>query len=173
MHRLRKGMDRLAALLGAGLLLAGCFGGAPGRQVGASGSNGQGIYFTATSQRGTPITYTGGPEFGGGMMGGRPQAGMMSGRLACVSCHGQDGRGGQVQMTMLSFTAPDIRYKTLTSPSGQEQGASPPPYTDATIRRAITEGVDPAGEPLKAPMPRWQMSAEDLDDLVAFLKTLS
>jgi hypothetical protein len=38
-------------------------------------------------------------------------------------------------------------------------------------KRAITEGVDPAGEPLDLTMPRWQMSERDLDDLLEFLKT--
>lgn len=40
------------------------------------------------------------------------------------------------------------------------------------IKRAITEGLNPAGEPLDRTMPRWQMSEEDLDDLLEFLKTL-
>jgi cytochrome c oxidase subunit II len=167
-YRSGKHLSRLGALIAAGLLLAGCSGNALGRQVGLFSSNGERIYFTASSARGAPVTYALSPGFGGGMMGG----GMM-GRLACANCHGPDGRGGQVQMGMYSFTAPDIRYTTLTAPMSHDAGESHPPYTDATIRRAITEGVDPAGEPLKAPMPRWQMSAGDLDDLVAFLKTLN
>ncbi len=47
-----------------------------------------------------------------------------------------------------------------------------PASTDATIKRAITQGVDPAGESLDWTMPRWQMSAQDLNDLLAYLKTL-
>jgi len=47
-----------------------------------------------------------------------------------------------------------------------------PPYTDALIMRAITQGLDPAGEPLDWTMPRWQMSEADLTDLLAYLKTL-
>ncbi len=126
------------------------------------GSNGEQIYFTATSQRGTPIF----SDMGMGIMGG--------GMIACATCHGPDGRGGRVQMMMRSFVAPDIRYKTLTSEMmGQAEGEGHPPYTDETIKRAITQGVDPAGKPLEWPMPRWTMSTEDLDDLVAFLKTLN
>jgi len=45
-------------------------------------------------------------------------------------------------------------------------------YTDETIKQAITEGVEPDGEPLDWPMPRWSMSDEDLNDLIEFLKTL-
>jgi hypothetical protein len=39
------------------------------------------------------------------------------------------------------------------------------------LRRAITDGVDPAGERLDPAMPRWSMSGEDMADLIAYLKT--
>jgi cytochrome c oxidase subunit II len=47
-----------------------------------------------------------------------------------------------------------------------------PPYTEETLKRAIIQGIDPAGEPLEWPMPRWNMSDEDLNDLIDFLKML-
>jgi len=47
-----------------------------------------------------------------------------------------------------------------------------PLYTDETIKRAITQGEDPDGEPLDWPMPRWTMSDEDLNDLLEYLKGL-
>jgi cytochrome c oxidase subunit 2 len=121
-------------------------------------SNGEQIYFTATSQRGSLITAD---------MGMGPMVGMM----ACANCHGPDGRGGRVRMMMGSFVAPDIRYKTLTAAEHAE-GEEHPPYTDETIKRAITQGIDPAGKPLDWPMPRWTMTEADLEDLLAFLKTL-
>jgi hypothetical protein len=40
------------------------------------------------------------------------------------------------------------------------------------VKQAITEGINPAGEPLDEEMPRWSMSQDDLDDLIDFLKTL-
>jgi hypothetical protein len=53
-------------------------------------------------------------------------------------------------MMMQSFDAPDIRYKTLTSEGmAHGEGEDHPPYTDETIKRTITQGVDPAGNPLK------------------------
>jgi cytochrome c oxidase subunit II len=120
-------------------------------------ANGRQIYFTATSERGSPIT----SDLQMGMMGG--------GMMACVACHGPDGRGREVTVMMQIYTAPDIRYQTLTSGAMEDH----PPYTDETIKRAITQGLDPAGNPLQYPMPHWTMSAEDLNDLVAFLKTLN
>ena len=130
-------------------------------QPGEYRSNGAQIYFTATSQRGTPIT----SSLRFGMMHG--------GRMACVGCHGPDGRGGRVRMMMRIFDAPDIRYETLISGKhGEEDEHEHEPWTDATIKQAITEGIEPNGEPLDWPMPRWTMSDQDLDDLLDFLKTL-
>jgi mono/diheme cytochrome c family protein len=123
-------------------------------------SNGEQIYFTATSQRGTAITSD-------------MQHGMMRGAVACVDCHGSEGRGGRVRVMMRVVTVPDIRYETLTQEMGhKEDDDGHPPYTDETIRRAITQGIDPAGNPLEWPMPAWNMAEDDLDDLLAFLRIL-
>lgn len=68
----------------------------------------------------------------------------------------------------------DIRYEALATEAHREgEGTREhPPYTDALLKRAVTQGIDPAGNPLDWTMPRWRMTREDLDDLVAFLKTL-
>ena len=141
-----------------------------GPRVGGSyRSNGEQIYFTATSQRGTPIT----SDISMGMMGG--------GMQTCASCHGPAGRGRRGRVMMRAFEAPDIRYQTLTAEEHGEEGEEEAdkehpmehePFTDETIKQAITEGVEPDGESLEWPMPRWTMSDEDLDDLLEFLKTL-
>ena len=121
-------------------------------------SNGKQIFTAATSQRGTPIT----SDIRTGMM-------MGNATVACASCHGPDGRGAHVQMMTGSVDAPDIRYATLTSGHMQDH----PAYTDETIKRAITLGIDPGGKALQAPMPHWTMSADDLNDVVGYLKTLN
>jgi hypothetical protein len=42
------------------------------------------------------------------------------------------------------------------------------PYSEETVQRTITEGIDSAGNPLDTTtMSRWQLNAQDLDDLVA------
>ena len=51
-------------------------------------------------------------------------------------------------------------------------GARGPTYTDATIRRAVTTGVDPQGSQLAWPMPRWQLTDQEWSGLLAYLKTL-
>ncbi len=128
-------------------------------------SNGERIYFTATSEKGTPIKAT-------GMMHEMNHV--------CADCHGADGRGRTFNMMMGTITAPDIRYNTLTGAdhhhegggSGHDDGDEHSPYTDETIKRAITMGMNPAGDVMNTAMPRWEMSDEDLDDLIDFLRKL-
>jgi hypothetical protein len=137
---------------------------------GAFDSNGERIYFTATSERGGRITYTGGLGIGGMMMGGT---------LACASCHGPTGRGGQHIMHMQVMDAPDIRWSALVGEAGEghgdegdEHGGDAADYDLETFRLAVVEGKHPDGEPLDADMPRWTMSEEDLSDLLEYLKDL-
>jgi len=134
-------------------------------KYGSFESNGERIYFTAESTSGEPITYSGGFP-------------MMHYRIACVNCHGSEGRGGRVTMMMWRFETSDITWDNLTQEehheeeSGQEEHEEHPPYTEETLRGAIIQGINPVGEPLDELMPRWQMSERDLDDLVDFIKTL-
>ena len=117
-------------------------------------SNGERIYFTATSERDTAITYTNGPASNGWMMG--------AGWLACASCHGPSGRGGVHSMGMMqTMDAKDIRWSALQSEFDAEK-----------FRLAVTEGQDPDGTLLNTDMPRWNIGNEDLADLIAYLKTL-
>ncbi|MFQ5875391.1 MAG: c-type cytochrome [Dehalococcoidia bacterium] len=121
-------------------------------------SNGELIYFTGTNEQGQRIPFNGGPMWLF-MHGG-----------SCASCHGPDGRGGALVMMGTKIPG-NIRYHHLIEEE-HEEGEEHPPYTDELIKRAITEGLKPAGEPLDWTMPRWRMSEEDLGDLLEFLKTL-
>jgi len=141
-------------------------------------TNGERIYLTGASVNG-PIDYTGG-DFGG-MMGGQGMMG--NSQLACADCHGLDGRGNGPMMHMASLNAPDIRWSTLTEAEADEHGDGDghedehgmehPPYDAESFKRAVTQGVDPGGETLDPLMPRWQMSDQELNDLMAYLKTLN
>ena len=158
-------MNRKLFLLwaGLGLLVAAC--GPLGRDGRRYASNGERIYFTGTSANGR-LRYSGG-DFGG-MMGG--------GQLACADCHGPDGRGGQHVMHMTAMDGPDIRWSALTEAEhgdhGDEEEMEHPPYDEETFERAVTRGLDPGGDALDPAMPRWRTSEQDLDDLIAYLKTL-
>ncbi len=165
---------------GPGMMGGGMMGGhGPGGMMGGYGpyggygqrefsSNGEQIYYTGVSEKNGPIARVGGPpwvqHFGAG----------------CVACHGVQGRGG-VPVMMGTAIPEDIRYTALTAPEqdkgegtakGEKEEKEHPPYTDATIGRAITQGLDESGKPLDRTMPRWQMSSEDVNDVIAYLKTL-
>ncbi len=150
------------------LLLAACSLFAPEGQSPAATStpepkNGERIYFTAISDRGDSLTYTGGPNFGGMMMGAF---------LTCASCHGPDGSGGVHYMHMGGVKdAPSIRYSTLNSlPDLQGKSSG---YTLQDFQQEVEQGKDLDGSALDQNMPRWNMNAGDLQDLFAFIKSLN
>ena len=90
--------------------------------------------------------------------------------LPCSSCHGEDGRGnpeGGVSPSNLTWEALTRPYDVETS-RGRKHG----PYDPSTLKRAISLGVDPAGNDLHVAMPRYSMSHEDMEALVAFIRQL-
>ena len=88
----------------------------------------------------------------------------------CVNCHLAGGTG----QSEGGVRSADITWFTLTKEYGgpRPSGRTHPPYTDETVRKAITGGVDPAGNVLASAHPRFAMDREDLDDLVAWLKVM-
>jgi hypothetical protein len=117
-------------------------------------SNGERIYFTSTSGRGSEITYSGGPASSNWMM--------MGGRLACVSCHGPNGQGGKQNMGMMQvMDSKDIRWSVLQSE-----------FDAKKFRLAVVKGQDHDGTMLKPDMPRLKINNNDLADLIVYLKTL-
>lgn len=141
--------------------------------TGSFDSNGERIYFTATSERETPITYTGGAATGM----------MMEGHFACVSCHGTDAKGGRHMMHMEIMDAPDIRWSALSSDhhNGEEEHAEVEQeedehaevYTFEDFKNAVEKGQHSDGDKLSTDMPRWKMSDADLRDLMNYLKSLN
>lgn len=148
-------------------------------------ANGERIYFTAANQEGERIPYSGGPDFGGMMMGSY---------LTCASCHGPQAHGGEHVMNMQVMDAPPIYGEALsghssgdhsegedsnhederseTDDDSHETGEDQESYSLDTFRMAVVEGKHPDGEPLGENMPRWNMSDHDLADLLAFLKSI-
>ena len=90
--------------------------------------------------------------------------------MACANCHGMAGQGkpeGGIDPSNITWEALTKPYG-VTHPSGRKH----PAYTARALELAITRGVDPAGTRLLNAMPRYQMSKEDLADLVVYLKRL-
>jgi hypothetical protein len=161
-----------AILLGACLPFWGNQSPISGSNWGSSGnysSNGEMIYFTAINYQGDRISYTGGPAFGGMMMGSR---------VTCEACHRANGRGGTHIMHMDVMDAPDIRFHALsgesyvTSDGHDDHDDEHADYDLEIFRQAVVEGKHPNGEPLNWDMPRWTLGDEDLNDLFEFLKSL-
>lgn len=138
---------------------------------GAFQSNGERIYFTATSARGGAITSSTFTIDTMPMM-------MTRGVLACASCHGPGAHGGVHRMGMHTMTAPDIRWKTLNSMhhhEGAEAHAGEPAgekFTREDFTMALREGKHSDGDLLSNEMPRWQMSDADIGDLAEYLLAL-
>jgi len=126
-----------------------------GSGTGTYSSVGERIFLTGVGSDGQAIKRTGATTSQGSRM-------MMSGN-GCGSCHGANGRGGTIAMMMrTSIKTPDITHAALIKAG----------FTDATIKRAIRDGLDEASKPLKDPMPRWQMSDADVAATIAYLKQL-
>lgn len=90
--------------------------------------------------------------------------------MACGNCHGIAGQG-KVEG---GINPSNVTWEALTKPYGvtHVNGRKHPAYTARALELAITRGVDPAGNKLLYAMPRYQMSKEDLDDLVVYMKRL-
>jgi ABC-type branched-subunit amino acid transport system substrate-binding protein len=88
----------------------------------------------------------------------------------CGSCHGPDGRGRPEAGVIPS----DITWNHLVKSYGHSHpmGRKHPAFTEASLKRCILNGRDPAGNRLDASMPTYSMSAEDINALVAYLKRL-
>lgn len=139
----------------------------PNRREDISTVNGERLYFTAMNGDGERITYRGGPNFGGMMMGSY---------LTCAACHGPEARGGTHFMHMQIMYAPDIRHVALQGEM-DEHGENEivddhGEYTLEDFRATVIEGKHPDGDPLDRDMPRWEMRDQDLRDLFEYLKTI-
>jgi ABC-type branched-subunit amino acid transport system substrate-binding protein len=88
----------------------------------------------------------------------------------CASCHGPGGLG----TTERGASAGDISWKNLSSPQGHQHldGRRHPAFTPESLKRAIREGIDPAGNTLAEQMPRFQLAPAEMGALVAYLQCL-
>jgi len=150
----------------AGLILPGSFGdlvfagGAAQYLLTAQEKSGKQIYVHGTSPGGRKISaYL-----------GESSVEVPGRTMPCANCHGLDGRGKPEGGVVPS----NFTWEALTKPYGvtHPEGRTHPPYTDRALELAITRGLDPAGNKLLNVMPHYQLSQEDLGDLVAYLKRL-
>ena len=90
--------------------------------------------------------------------------------LNCAGCHGFRGEG----KTEGGVTAGNLTWTNLvksyghTHPSGRKHGA----FDESLFARSLVQGVDPAGNQFAVAMPRYQLSTEEVADLIAYLKRI-
>lgn len=89
--------------------------------------------------------------------------------FSCANCHGLRGEGTREG----GLQPPPINWETLTRPhtsalTRRERGA----YNEATLARALSDALDPAGGRLHPAMPNYKMTREQMAELIAYLKQL-
>lgn len=87
--------------------------------------------------------------------------------VPCGSCHGEDGRGrpeGGVRPAAVTSEA----LGRATTVNGRTR----PAYTRTLLKRAIGLGYDSGGNALDRAMPRYQLTQQDMADLLEYLEVL-
>jgi len=100
---------------------------------------------------------------------------------ACANCHQRSGLGGHEGRSII----PPITGRYLFRPrakDGSDGDRAIPyvegirkdrdPYTDATLARAIRDGVDAQGRPLDYLMPRYALGESEMAELIAHLRQI-
>ncbi len=113
-----------------------------------------------------------------------------SSQFSCANCHRRSGygssEGGQfvppITASYLFNKREWHRSYLFDKMFKEEQPASfwakirqprvRPAFTPETLAKAIRQGVDPEGKPMDLLMPRFQIGAADMENLIAYLRTL-
>jgi mono/diheme cytochrome c family protein len=122
---------------------------------------------------------------GAPLRGWRAPAGEVLGaRAACVQCHRRSGMGAVEGTAFVPPVAGPALFRN-ERPGGAKVRRAPgmrfrdhpsrtrPAYDDASLARAIRDGVSPAGLVFSDLMPRYALAEEDMRALVAYLRRLS
>jgi len=117
---------------------------------------------------------------GASLEGSRQGASVTKGaQAACVSCHRRSGLGtteGRIVIPPIAgrylFHARKTDFDEADLPYIESERSNRDPYTDATLARAIREGLDSEGTPLGYLMPRFALGDADMAALLDYLKKL-
>ena len=175
--RLRRVKGSFGALLSLHLLAASCLAAPDPSPPTMAGER---IYRDGTLSTGAPV------------QGARaPLPAVQGAAAACANCHRRSGLGeiegrplipaitarylyrprsrdrlGNLENAALTMAMPGARPEVL-------QQTDRIAYTDATLARAIREGIGPDGHPLDSLMPRFRIGDADMASLIEYLKQLS
>lgn len=118
----------------------------------------------------------------GVLPGGERMTGIVQGDIAlsgeqviCGYCHRRSGIGAAEGQNVAPPVTGDMLYEPLRVPTSKPPLAPTlrPAYTDETLKRAIREGIGADGQPLGPLMPRYRLSDDQLDVLLAYLKSMT
>ncbi|MFZ5530318.1 MAG: c-type cytochrome [Pseudomonadota bacterium] len=90
---------------------------------------------------------------------------------ACVKCHRRSGLGDSEGRYAIRPIAGRLLFEYGNAAAGTSEHR--PTYTQATLARALRDGVDPSGRTLDSLMPRYDLSDGDVAQLAAYLRELS
>jgi cytochrome c553 len=163
---------RTARLLGFVVVLLGLSAGA-GWSAEPSDRVGESIYLHGVLGSGAPLV---------GARGGANGLDAKGMDAACVNCHQRSGLGSFEGYNQ-ALTIPPITGLYLfhargavsdepTLPYLEWEHGNRDPYTEATLARAIRDGLDSQGRPLHYVMPHYTLSDADMAALIDYLKKL-
>jgi hypothetical protein len=93
----------------------------------------------------------------------------------CVECHsGRDGDGNIIpaERYMGGAIPPGPRW-AIDWPVMAPRNGGLPGYTDEEARRLLMQGaISRLGRQLRAPMPRFRMTEQDAEDVIAFMRSV-
>lgn len=126
----------------------------------AQEERGKHVYATGSSPSGVPIV----AYFGKDLL-------EVPGESAtCASCHGYDGLGRNESGVIPSIITWQQLMKSYghIHPDGLEHG----PFSETSLKLYMEDGIYPGGKQGDPSMPLYQIAAEDLEALIAYLKQL-
>jgi hypothetical protein len=105
---------------------------------------------------------------------------MTGASVACVNCHRRSGLGMEEGRQTIPPVAGSYLFQPrartteeLNVPFVPGMKSDREPYTDATLARAIREGIGHAGQQFNDLMPRYPLDDAAMRELIAYLKQLS
>jgi hypothetical protein len=133
-----------------------------------AGGVGENLYRNGVLPSGKPLTAE---------RGGAPLSGQAA---ACINCHRRSGLGMTEGRTGIPPVAGIYLFQSYTTASHEIQlpyvetiRPNRVPYDDATLARAIRDGLGSDGKPLNVLMPRYALDAATMGALIVYLKKLS
>jgi hypothetical protein len=155
----------VAGVLGAALACAATERAAP---VPGTARAGEAIYRHGVLASGAPL------------VGQREAGGTVEGLdAACIRCHRRsgfgvlEGRGSSIPPISGPYLFKPRSHDDNDLPFVESMRAERDPYTEATLARAIRDGIAADGRPLGYLMPRFALDDATMAELIAYLKTLT